>query len=300
MTFIVPYLLQWQWRSAQWWSIPLMVVCGFIAGLTNEHTPPPVILILGVWLLYEWRVRDHFRFWQWSGLLGLSVGYAALYFAPGQMKRYQGEGQQLFDNLGEKLADIPRLLGRLWELSGYSGLALAILLLVSIFQVMPNRNRGSRELATTLVISGLYLAAAHMMIILLTVSPRQGDKLFMASVALMLASLLMLSNQRLGKRKTLIAGLGMLSIMVNLYFAHLTHDQYHLYQKEFQKRIASIERQIAMGKQVIRIRRYKTRRSRLIWGDDTGRIKRGMPAMAKYFGVEKITYYQRQPHKEEK
>ena len=301
MAFLVPYLLQWQWRKARWWSIPLMLACGFVAGLTNEHTVPPVILILGGWLLYEWRVgKNSLDPWKWSGLIGLTAGYAALYFAPGQMKRYKGEGQQLFENLGEKLSDIPRLLGHLWELSGYAGIALAIILLISILQLARNQERSGKELATSLVISGLYLAAAHLMITLLAVSPRQGDKLFLASVALMLASLLMLGDYWLKKRSVLLAGMGMLSVAVNLYFAHQVHGQYHFYQKEFQKRVAKIERQKAMGKQVIRIRRYKTRRSRLIWGDDTGRIKVGIPAMAEYFGVEKITYYQRRPRKEKK
>jgi hypothetical protein len=63
---------------------------GVVAGMGNEHVGPTLLLFIvgyGVWL---WRKHGKKPLLVWIGALGVFVGYALIFFAPGQSQRYEG------------------------------------------------------------------------------------------------------------------------------------------------------------------------------------------------------------------
>ena len=64
----------------------LFFIWGIGAGWTNENTVCWLILILGLWILYN-RKQPGIEPWMWYGLAGLCIGYMFLILAPGNMAR---------------------------------------------------------------------------------------------------------------------------------------------------------------------------------------------------------------------
>ncbi len=271
----------------------LLFLGGIVAGMSNEHTVPAVLIILSGALIWRHRLGRRLEIWQWIGMCGLLLGYLLLYFAPGQGKRYGGEGQHLYDNLLEKLSSIPELISRLWSLPGILSLLLGALLLYSLiryFIVRRETPQNPSELRQLLVNCLSFLVIAHISIAILFISPRQGDKLFMGPVLLMIMAFLLLANYWLMKNRIILLIAGVTAILVNGYFAQMIHQDYQFYRQEFDQRMDHIVQRKQAGERVIYIQPYKTQWNRYIWGDDTGRIRKGMPAMGVYFDVDRITY----------
>lgn len=77
-------------RSA--WLVPPVFLLGVLGGLGNEHTGPAFILAGATAGYFTWRQRK-LPLWMIAGVLGLSLGFVALFLAPGQMERYAGAGK---------------------------------------------------------------------------------------------------------------------------------------------------------------------------------------------------------------
>jgi len=296
----------------------LMFIGGIVAGLSNENTVPPVLIALGLLFIFQHQKNMPAAAWQLSGFAGLLLGYLLLYFAPAQGKRYGGEGQQIYDNLLDKLLQIPELISRLWSLLSILSLPLAGLLLFSLFMYFFHRRargrhaRGRSQIALPtgpgsaaepmqfdsdpIVLGRLlincigFIVLAHLMIGILFISPKQGEKLYVGSVLLMIMAFMLLASYWLGKIRGGLLIFGLIAILVNGYFARMIYQDYKFYRQEFDERIAHINQRKQAGDRIIFIKPYKTQASKYIWGEDMDRIKKGMPAMAMYFGVDKITY----------
>jgi hypothetical protein len=66
------------------------LLLGVTCGMGNEHVGPSLIFFTfgyGVWL---WRARGEKPLLIWCGVVGLVIGYALIFFAPGQSQRYEG------------------------------------------------------------------------------------------------------------------------------------------------------------------------------------------------------------------
>jgi hypothetical protein len=71
------------------WLVPVLLVWGAFGGMTNEHTGPTAIVV--AWALVYGAARARrLRAWMVAAAAGLVIGYALLYFAPGQTVRYAG------------------------------------------------------------------------------------------------------------------------------------------------------------------------------------------------------------------
>ena len=75
----------------------VMFFWGLVAGCGNENSVCWIILVL-LFFLYSYRIRDSKEIWMYSGVMGLIIGYAILMLAPGNMVRLTGEhGVSWFD-----------------------------------------------------------------------------------------------------------------------------------------------------------------------------------------------------------
>ena len=73
-------------------------------GMCNEHTGPTLVLFALGYAVWRQRTTGERPNLAWAGALGVVVGFAAIFFAPGQGERYDG--------LATKVGLVGRLLQR--------------------------------------------------------------------------------------------------------------------------------------------------------------------------------------------
>jgi hypothetical protein len=244
--------------------VPLMLVLGFAAGMCNEHTGPALAALIALALVVFYRRDRSIRDIAWgiAGLVGLIAGGIALFKAPGQAIRYNG------------LANEHGTLGRIVE-RGFSGngrilvvamlYCLPLILWAGIGIVARWRSRPPaqpREQAVTqLVLAGLALAITFT----LFASPKQGPRLYLATIVIACAALagwvLAQCVARWARVVTAALAAGVLAFM-----AWKCVSTYRILGREFRERIAILD--AAPDNGVADIPIYSIHRSRWSVGDD--------------------------------
>lgn len=170
---LVPYRLDLEKPVSSRWLAPVMFVGGLAAGLSNEHTDPAIAALCIVATIVAWRRRS-LRAWMIAGVVGVLVGSAMLYFAPGQAFRYDG--------LATKQSVVQRIVSRgtgNFAVIGTSLRYLRPLLLwlvpASILAIVARRR-------VPRITWGLGATALAITLTLLA-SPKQGPRLHLATVA---------------------------------------------------------------------------------------------------------------------
>jgi hypothetical protein len=255
-----------------------MLLLGFAAGLSNEHTGPALAAVITLALVvFARRARRDTdsprhadslprrigsRAWGIAGHVGLVAGGIALFVAPGQAIRYNG--------LANEHGTVGRIVDRGLVANGrIVGAALLYLLplvvWVAIGVVSRWRSRPAaqpREHAVTqLVGAGLSLAIT----LTLLASPKQGPRLYLASVviacAVTSAWLLAQCVERWARAVTAALAAGVLAFM-----AWRCVPTYRILGREFRERVAILD--AAPDNSVADIPIYSIRRTRWSVGDD--------------------------------
>lgn len=161
---------------------------GVIAGMCNEHTGPTLALFT---VLYAWwtRKRTRNQSWlAWAGAVGVVVGFALIFFAPGQGERYDG--------LAQRVGLIGKLLQRgvtgnleiLRALVVAAAPLLGLIVLLAFFSTDAEARRKRMQLI------GVALAASVLVAITMFVSPKLGPRFYLMPMALLLAGFVGLAD----------------------------------------------------------------------------------------------------------
>ncbi len=199
LAFLVPYRLHVEAvLTPRRWLAPLIAIIGLAAGLANEHTGPTVgaLALLAVIV----RRRD-LQLWMVVGLVAFIAGSAALFFAPGQDLRYEGLATQ--QSVVERIVargfgnlDIVTLLLRYVRALGL-WLVLGAVAYWSARGARSSRSsRSSRSTRSTPAspaepavsprtsrTAWILVGASLAITLTLLASPKQGGRLYLASVA---------------------------------------------------------------------------------------------------------------------
>jgi hypothetical protein len=176
VAWLVPYRLAPRYARV-WWE-PAMLVLGLLAGLCNEHTGP-AFAGAAVLVIYAARQRgERIAEWMIAGLIGLCAGYCALLAAPGHDFRYGG------------LATKQTTLAIVGERGVGGNLAIVGWLVFFVASAAPwiglgAIRRGQRRDPAWLVLIG----AGVLAMLTLLASPKVGDRLYLASTALIAAGI---------------------------------------------------------------------------------------------------------------
>ena len=228
--FLVPLRLrpdgQGTWREGLAYFL-----FGVIAGACNEHTGPTLVLGMVVYLTWLSRARlaglglvDKLRvlgFRQWRGgpplavgaTLGALVGFALIFFAPGQGERY--------DNLAGKVS----LFGRLLQRGVTSNLdifqnfvigAAPVLGLIVIVLAVGAKDADRDVQRAPLRRLGWVILAGSLITATVFVSPKLGPRFYLFSCALILASFIGLADAVLTTTRRL-APFVVLAIAASVY-----------------------------------------------------------------------------------
>jgi hypothetical protein len=217
--------------------VVLYVLAGFVAGLCNEHTGPTLCLFL---VLYAWRSRAKHVY---GAAAGAIVGFAALFFAPGQGERY--------DNLAQKTGLVGKLLAR--GLTGNIDILRSLLLgaapllaLIVIVMLAGKRASASREAADgdgqrrgdAVRLIGIAMVAGVLVAMTLFVSPKLGPRFFIMPIAVLVAGFVALCDVRLTDRQ--LIPFTVFAVLASGYAVFHTVPLYSHVKQQSDARIAAL------------------------------------------------------------
>jgi Family of unknown function (DUF6056) len=279
---------------------------GVCAGMSNEHTGPTLVALSAGLALWAWRRWKQPARLLVAGAIGVFVGFALIFFAPGQGQRYDGLAEQA--TLGERL--LQRGFGRNLDiLQQYLGGAAPILLLAALVAVVgvlggargvrrsddgaAGAEADARALTRRLQLSairtfGLALAFGVAVTVTIFVSPKLGPRFYLHSCLALLAGFLGLADAFLdhawGKR--LLGAFVALALVASGYAVHQTVPLYANLARESAERLRRLE--AAPRRAVITVDSFsQVPMSWWFLGDDfRDRNKRDL--VAKYFGLRRV------------
>ena len=231
-------------------------IWAIFTGLTNEHTGPASILAITATLYF---LRGRTRPWMWTGLVGLLLGYALLFFAPGQHERYNNLAEQagpltLIANrgvLGNLRIMGPLLLTSLQFLPWLAPMVIA--------RRKPAADRADGPVTLVFFVAGLLMTLA------LLASPKLGGRLYFSTVVMWTIAVAMLVRPMLALTWVRNGVLAMSTAVIIFFGVHFIVT-YRTVDAEFTARLAML--QSAPPGSAVVVPAYSTRHSRWFLGDD--------------------------------
>jgi hypothetical protein len=242
--FLVPLRLRPDGQGSRRACIAYFVL-GVIAGMCNEHTGPTLVLFALGYAAWQGRARGARPQLIWAGALGCLVGFAAIFFAPGQDSRYEG--------LATKVSLVGRLLARGitgnldilrdWMLACAPVLGLIVIALV-IDRSAIDRNGGARRDEPArhggpLRLVGLALAAGTLVAATVFVSPKLGPRFYLHGAALVLAGFIAVADHTLASARRL-APFVVLAIAASVYAGVRSLPLYYRLSHASAERLAAL------------------------------------------------------------
>jgi hypothetical protein len=179
---------------------------GLIAGACNEHSGPTLAAFMLGYAWWTQRRTGAVPTLAWAGAIGATLGFAWIFFAPGQGERYEGLAQRvsLFGRLEQR--GIAGNLDILRELLIGAAPVLAMIAIVLILSVgssrEPNESEATARRQAVRGIAGAMIAAVAMAATIF-VSPKLGTRFYLLSCALLFAGFLALADAVLVTRRRL-------------------------------------------------------------------------------------------------
>jgi len=208
---------------------------GVLAGMCNEHTGPTLVLFTVGYAVWRQRQTGRRPALAWAGAIGCVVGFAAIFFAPGQDSRYEG--------LATKVSLAGRLLRRgiTDNLDIFRDWMLAcapVLGLIVIALVVARRDEPRRQ-AAALRLVGLALVAGTLVTATVFVSPKLGPRFYLHGAALALAGFIAVADQTLVSTRRL-APFVVLAVAASAYAAVRSLPLYYRLSAQSAERLAAL------------------------------------------------------------
>jgi hypothetical protein len=183
-------------ERAGWLGAAGCAALGIAAGMANEHTGPVLLVFAVGYAVLRQRARGRVPRLLWAGALGAVLGFAAVFFAPGQDERY--------DNLAGKVGLLGRLLQRgiTNNLDIYRDFVIGaapvlglivVALVVDAWRDGPAGAPAGDPIArrrAALRFLGIVAIAGSLVTATVFVSPKLGPRFYLHSCALLLAALI--------------------------------------------------------------------------------------------------------------
>jgi len=234
--FLVPMRLGW--KTASVGKLAAYFALGVVAGMCNEHTGPTLIALPLGWAIWRWRRHRDSRPLVWVGIAGAIVGYALIFFAPGQSQRYEG--------LAEHYSAVQQVLVR--GLAGnaeiYLGLleAIAPSLIIALLAVAFGMESGSDDRSVE-VPALRFLAVAFLAASLITItvfaSPKLGPRFYLHAGILTLAAVLGVIRAFLSRPRSFVPFL-VLGVISSGYAIARTVPLYRRMAREADRRLVEL------------------------------------------------------------
>lgn len=217
-------------------TIPYFLL-GVIAGMSNEHTGPTLALFTLGYAVWRQRTTGQRPNLAWAGALGVVVGFAAIFFAPGQGERYDG--------LAERVGFLQRLLqrgitGNLDIFRDYLASAAPVIGLILIALVVARADPEPERRGRALTLVGGALIAGSLITATIFVSPKLGWRFYLHSCAILLAGFIAVADATLVTVRRL-APFVLLAVAASIYAGVKTIPLYLRLDDASTARLAALE-----------------------------------------------------------
>jgi hypothetical protein len=288
--FLVPLRLRPE-ACATWSACIAYAVFGVLAGMCNEHTGPTLCTFM---VGYAWWVHGKTQqrpTLAWSGAVGALVGFAAIFFAPGQDERYEG--------LAQRMGLVGRVVNR-----GVVGnleilrdllLAAAPLLAVLVILLIVAKDDGNERRAAlrrALNLLALVVAAAVVMAVTIFASPKLGPRFFYVSMSLLLAAVIAVVDAVATRR--VVALLVVVAALASAYAAARSVPLYRRVARAGEARLAALAA-APPGSVFVADAFEQVDESWWFLGDDFRDAKK-RELVAKYFGLAGVVFESYDPN----
>jgi hypothetical protein len=209
---------------------------GVIAGACNEHTGPTLVLAMLVLAGWRYQQSDRRPDLALAGALGVLVGFAMIFFAPGQGERYDG--------LATKVGFLGRLLQRgitnnLDIFQGYVTAAAPMLGLIAIALAIGGRDENRDAQRQPLRFLGWALLAGTVVTATVFVSPKLGPRFYLASCALLVAAFIGIADAVLTSTRRFVPFV-LLAVVTSIYAGARTIPLYLRLKDASDERMAAL------------------------------------------------------------
>ena len=225
-------------------SVPTCVayfVLGLLAGMCNEHTGPALCLFTLGYVAWWHRRLDDRPNLLWAGALGSVMGFAAIFFAPGQGQRYEGLAQKatLFGRLTQRVfaANLDIFVN---FVAAAAPLLAAIVVAISIGKVQGLDDEARPIRRRVFLLLGLALAAGTLITLTVYVSPKTGPRFYLHAMALLLAAFIGIADVMLMTARRL-AGFVVFAVIASGYAAARTIPLYMRLDDQSDERLAALD-----------------------------------------------------------
>ncbi|MBX3162392.1 MAG: hypothetical protein KF773_40885 [Deltaproteobacteria bacterium] len=309
--FCRAYATNYVWAAAiqLWFLVPLRLhvpgtpvrpialvgvfLLGVAAGMCNEHTGPTLLLFVLAATGYAWyrtRRRVPLRLAASAGAL---VGYALIFFAPGQNQRYEGLAEQY--TLVQQIM-VRGLSGNLdilqWLL--YAAAPLLVLLVFVVAAGIITEQRPEAELVeirrdqrSALAAVGIALLAGTLITVTVFASPKLGPRFYLHAMVALLAGVLAVVRTFLHSRRG-FAPFVILAVLASGYAALRTIPSYRSYDRDSETRLTELAETPPGG---VYTAEAFNQVSESWWflGDDF-RDQKKRELVARYFGLDRVLF----------
>jgi hypothetical protein len=261
---------------------------GLVAGLCNEHTGPALVLLLGTYGWWLRRAKRSPRF-AWFGAVGVLVGFAAIFFAPGQGSRYGGLAQQA--SLPQRLIDrgVSGNFDIVRDFLTYAMPLLALIVVVLIVSHLgkPLSDERQQGRAAAMRMIAIALAFGTVIAVTLFVSPKLGARFHFVSMSLLLAGFLALVDASIERTRN-FAPLILLAVAASIYAGAKTITLFARVHAQSEARMAELAK-ATPGSVYVADAWQQVGETWWFIGDDF-RDLRKREMVAKYFGLARVYF----------
>lgn len=290
--FLVPIRLIGTPHSPQWGPIGLAAyfVLGVVTGMGNEHVGPTLllfVLLYGGWL---WRKRGERPLLLWVGAAGVALGYALVFFAPGQSQRYEG--------LAERYSPLQQILVRGVEtnldiflslLSAAAPIMVFVISAVALGAFVERRTENEVIEKQRDALAFMFVALAAGCLITMTVfaSPKLGPRFYMHSMFVVTAAAMGVFRAFLSRPKS-FAPFVAFALIASTYAALRTIPRFTRLDRDSKTRLA----ELAASPESSAYTATAWEQVAENWwflGDDVRDTKK-QEMVAKYFGLRRVLF----------
>ncbi len=294
LAFLVPLRL---WgtrveRPALAW-LALYFVLGVAAGMGNEHVGPTLILGVLGFAIYTWRTHGRHSVLAWTAVASAIVGFALIFFAPGQSQRYEG--------LAEHYSAVQQILvrgitGNVDIFTNFLEAASPLLLLMAaaIAIGMLTETRGDAELVevrtqqrSALAFACIAVAAGALITMTVFASPKLGPRFYLHAMALLLSGTLGVILRFLYRPKAFLPFI-LVAGIASVYAVARTVPLYTKMATASDQRLAELQAAPAGGVYTA-IGWQQVPESWWALGDDA-RDQKKQEMLATYFGLDRVLF----------
>jgi len=266
---------------------------GVAAGMGNEHVGPTLLLFVAAYAVWLWRSQRRVSPFLSVGSIGALVGYALLFFAPGQGHRY--------DNMAEHFSVVQQITVRglagnmdifMNDLFAAAPLLILVLCIVALGLVTENRaevglGEAREHQRRALSYVGLMLVAGMLITITVFASPKLGPRFYIHSMLLLLSGVMAVSQAFLSRPRS-FAPFVALALVASIYAAGRTIPMYSRLARDSAERLEQLQTTPPNGDVTLQAWEQIPEEWWFL-GDDL-RDQKKQEMVATYFGLHRVLF----------